>query len=303
MLITAAALEALRTGFKKTFNDAYSTMLVDSFYRDVATVVSSSTASETYGWLGDFPDMREWIGDRVIKDMAETGYTIVNKDWESTVGVKAAQIEDDNLGMYTPMVQAMGQAAARKPDQMVAELMKTGDASVCYDGQYFFDTDHPVYPNHDGTGVASTISNMQAGTNPAWYLLDTTRPLKPFIFQERKKPRFEAKTDPKTSDSVFMSNKYMYGADARFNVGYGFWQCAYMSKATLNSDNLDLAIQAMMEFKADGDRPLGITPNVLVVPPALRSAANQTVKVMLGAGGASNPNYNAVDVKVVSWLA
>lgn len=303
MIITAAVLQALRTGFKKTFNDAYATMKATTFYTDVSTIVSSSTASETYGWLGDFPDMIEWVGDRTVKDMKESGYTIANKDWESTVGVKATQIEDDNLGMFTPMVEAMGHAAARKPDQLIAALIKAADATTCYDGQYFFDTDHPVYPNHDGTGVAATVSNMQAGVGVPWYLLDTTRPLKPFIFQERKKPRFEAKTDPKTSDSVFITNKYMYGADARFNVGYGFWQCAYMSKAALTSDNLDLAIQAMMEFKGDGDRPLGITPNLLVIPPAHRSAANKTIKVMLGDGGASNPNYKAVDVKVVPWLA
>lgn len=302
-IITAALLQALRTGFAKAFNDAYATMKATTFYTDVATIVPSSTASETYGWLGDFPDMREWIGDRVVKDMKESGYQITNKTWESTVGVSRDSIEDDNLGIYTPMIQAMGHTAARRPDLMIADLMKTGTANLCYDGQNFFDTDHPVYPNHDGTGVAATVSNFTDGVNPAWFLLDTSRPLKPFIFQERRKPTFEAKTDPGKSDTVFISNKYLYGVDARDNAGYGFWQCAYMSKDVLNSDNLDAAIQAMMEFKADGNRPLGIMPNLLVVPPALRSAANKTVKVMLGDGGASNPNYEAVDVKVVPWLA
>lgn len=302
-IITAALLQALRTGFNKAFNDAYATMKATTFYTDVATIVPSSTASETYGWLGDFPDMREWIGDRVVKDMKESGYQIANKTWESTVGVSRDSIEDDNLGIYTPMIQAMGHAAARRPDLMIAELMKNGGANLCYDGQNFFDTDHPVYPNHDGTGVAATVSNFTDGVSPAWFLLDTSRPLKPFIFQERRKPSFEAKTDPRNSDTVFLSNKFLYGVDARDNAGYGFWQCAYMSKAVLNSDNLDAAIQEMMEFKADGDRPLGIMPNLLVVPPALRSAANKTVKVMLGDGGASNPNYEAVDVKVVPWLA
>jgi len=302
-IITAALLNALRTGFKKTFDDAFNTMRAESFYADVATVVPSTTASETYGWLGDFPDLREWVGDRVVKDMKESGYQIVNKEWESTVGVKRPQIEDDNLGIYTPMVQAMGHSAARHPDRMIADLIKTGDANLCYDGQNFFDIDHPVYPNHDGTGVAATIANMVAGVGPAWYLLDTTRPLKPFIFQERMKPEFEAKTDPRNSDAVFTSNQFQYGVYSRHNVGYGFWQCAFMSKDTLNGDNLDAAIAAMMAFKADGDRPLGITPNLLVVPPALRAAANKTVKVMLTDGGASNANYEAVDVKVVPWLA
>ena len=67
--------------------------------------------------------------------------------------------------------------------------------------------------------------------------------------------------------------------------------------------DLDAAIAAMMSFKGDGDRPLGITPTLLVVPPALRAAANKTVKVMLAEGGASNANYDAVKVLVTPWLA
>jgi len=78
-IITASLLEALRTGFKKTFEDAYASMKATTFYTDVSTIVPSTTASETYGWLGDFPDLREWVGDRVVKDMKESGYQIVNK--------------------------------------------------------------------------------------------------------------------------------------------------------------------------------------------------------------------------------
>lgn len=304
-IITAALLEALRVGFKRQFDDTFRTMRADTFFADVATTVPSTTKSETYGWLGDFPDLREWVGDRVVKDMKESGYSISNKEWESTVGVGRPQIEDDNLGIYGPMIQAMAQSAARHPDILISSLMNTGEASLCYDGQNFFDTDHPVYPEHDGIGVAATVSNYDDGggaPGPAWYLLDTSRPLRPFIFQERMKPEFEAKTDPKTSDVVFTSNKFQYGTYARHNVGYGFWQCAYKSKAPLNGDTLDAAISAMMGFKADGDRPMGIMPNLLVVPGTLRSAANKTVKVMLGEGGASNANYEAVDVLVSRWL-
>jgi len=168
-------------------------------------------------------------------------------------------------------------------------------------GPYIFASN----PNHDGTGTPATVANYDdnAGSGTPWYLFDTSRPLKPFIFQERKRPEFEVKTDPRTSDAVFTSNQFQCGVYARHNVGYGFWQCAYASRKTLNSDNLDAAIQAMMEFTADGGRPLGIMPNLLVVPPALRSAANKTVEVMLGGGGASNPNYKAVEVKVIPWLA
>lgn len=305
-IVTAAILEALRTGLRLEYNTAYKAALGSTFFRDVATTVPSTSKSNTYGWLGDFPDMREWVGDRVVKDMKEHGYEIVNKLFESTVGVQRVQIEDDNLGIYTPMAQAMGQAAAVHPDKLIAALLAAGESTLCYDGQNFFDTDHPVYPNHDGTGTAETVSNYVDGgasPGPGWYLLDTSKPLRPLIFQERVKPEFESLTDPTSSEDAFTKDLYKYGVRARNNVGFGFWQLAFKSKAALDDASFDAAMAAMMSIKKDGGDPMGVTPNLLVVPPALRSDASAVVEVMLKAGGASNPNYKAVDVKVVPWLA
>lgn len=303
MIITNATLEAIRVGFKREFDTHYAQMMASTFHQQVATTVPSTNLTETYGWLGDFPDLIEWVGERVVKDMQESAYQITNKTWEATVGVLRDRIEDDQLGFYTPMVRSMAASAARKPDQLIAGLMKAGTTTLCYDGQNFFDTDHPVYANHDGTGAASTVSNYDAGDgSPGWFLMDTTMPLRPFIHQQRRAPAFTTKTSQQNSDYVFTNNRFLYGADCRMNVGFGFWQTCYFSKAPLTSDNLDVAIQAMMEFEGDGGRPLGVMPNLLVVGPANRAAANRVVKAMLGDGGASNPNYEAVDVVVTPWL-
>lgn len=84
-VITAAILQALNTGVKKNFQDGYKQMSAASFWQQVATLVPSTTASNTYGWLGDFPKMREWVGDRVVKDIKESGYAITNKLYEATL--------------------------------------------------------------------------------------------------------------------------------------------------------------------------------------------------------------------------
>jgi len=306
-MITNAVLNDLRTMSRREFRAGFDGMMPMTFYRDAAMVIPSTTASNTYDWLGDFPELVEWIGDRAIKGMKEDAYQISNRLFEKTVGIKRTHIEDDTLGTYSVRFQRMGQAAARHPDIMVAELMKGGHAALCYDGQNFFDTEHPVFPNHDGTGVASTWSNYDDNdgdtSTPAWYLLDASDAILPFIFQERTKPDLESKENSSTSDEVFMKDQYLYGIRYRCNAGYGFPQKAYKSHLPLNGDTLDAAIAAMMSVKGDGDRPLGITPTRLIVPPALRAAANKTVKVMLGEGGASNANFEAVDVRVTSWLA
>ena len=78
-----------------------------SQYLQIATVVPSTTGSEEYDWLGQLPGLREWIGDRVIKDMKENGYTIANKLYESTVAVKRSRhgclIKRSSLTCTSPM--------------------------------------------------------------------------------------------------------------------------------------------------------------------------------------------------------
>lgn len=300
-IITPALLSALNTGFKKDYQDAFEAMRAASVYQKIATVVPSATASNTYGWLGQFPAFREWVGDRVIKDMAAHGYAITNKSWEATVGVKRTDIEDDAVGVYRPLMAEMGRAAAAFPDELVFGLLKAGESTLCFDGQNFFDTDHPVYPNVDGTGSPALVSNLQAGTETPWYLLDASRAIKPLIYQERKVPEFVAMT--KSDDErVFTSNEYRYGVDLRANAGFGFWQMAYQSKAALTPENYAAARTAMMSLKADGGRPLGIRPTLLVVPPSLEAAARAIVGSQLTTGGATNPWYGTAEVIVTPHL-
>ena len=299
-IITPALLSGLRTGFSKAFQDALTATPTD--WEKVATRVPSSSTSNTYGWLGQFPALREWVGDRVLKDMAAQAYQVQNKLYEGTVAVKRTDIEDDNVGVYTPLFSEMGRAAKAHADQLVFALLAAGETTTCYDGQNFFDTDHPVYPNVDGTGTATLVSNLQAGTGPAWYLLDTSRALKPLIFQERTAPELEALTSTQ-DEMVFMSDTYRYGIRYRCNAGFGFWQQAYKSKAALDAANFNAAMAAMMQAKADGGRPLGVKPTTLVVPPALRADAMALIEAQLITGGVSNPNYKAVEVIVSPWLA
>lgn len=303
MMVTAASLTALQVGFKKNFQDAFTATRPNADFTRVATVINSTSKSETYGWLGKFPKMREWVGDRVIKDMEAKGYTITNKDFEATVGVDRNDIEDDNLGVYGPLMQEMGVSAAQQPDDLTFGLMAQGTTETCYDGQYFFDTDHPSFNESGGAITVSNVDASGAAGNPWWYLLDVTRPLKPMVYQERKKPQFVSKTDPQNSDHVFMKKEFLYGVDARCNVGFGLWQMAYASNVALNGDSLDAAIEKMRGLRDRNGRPLGIKPSLLVVGPKLRSAANKTVKVMLGEGGASNANYEAVEVLDTPWVA
>lgn len=296
MMINQHTLTALFVGVKTAFNGGFRD--AKPLWNRIATLSPSSTSTEEYGWLGQYPRLREWLGDRHVKNIAAHGYAIKNKKFESTVAIPREAIEDDSHGVYTPLFQEMGYAAATHPDELVLALLASGFTTECYDKQFFFDTDHPVL---NAAGVETSVSNMQSGTGAPWFLLDVSRPLKPVIFQKRRDYDIKAMTKA-DDESVFMRDDYRYGIDARCNVGFGFWQQAFGSKATLDQTNFDAAVAAGMAFKSDEGRPLGINFNLLVCGPSNRAAARATVEVARLAGGADNPNYKAVEVLVVPWL-
>ena len=192
----------------------------------------------------------------------------------------------------------MGQTTRRHPEEMIFGLLASGFATNCYDGQFFFDTDHPVT---DAEGNTLSISNHQGGSGTPWYLMDTSRSIKPLIWQEREKYEFQQLTRD-DDDYVFTNDKYLYGIRARVNAGFGLWQLAYGSKQALTAANYAAARAAMMGLTTDGGRKLGVTPTVLVVPPALESDALTLLNTEYATGGASNPWKGTAAVIVTPYL-
>lgn len=81
-------------------------------------------------------------------------------------------------------------------------------------------------------GTAEVLVVPELIYNPEmWFLLCTKKAIKPFIFQNRKKPQFVTK-DSLTDDNVFYNNEVIYGVDMRCNAGYGLWQLACGSDGT-----------------------------------------------------------------------
>jgi phage major head subunit gpT-like protein len=296
MEINRANLAHLFTGYKTAFQKAFTEVTSD--YKQIALTVPSTTSKESYPWLGQTTGFREWIGDRVLQNLALHDYTIKNKSFENTVVVSRDAIEDDSYGIFTPLMSQLGQDAAEHPDTLVFEQLANGFTRKGYDGQNFFDTDHPVI--RDGKEVS--VSNFQGGTGTPWFLLDITRVIKPLIFQKRRNYNFVTMTDDK-DENVFMRKEFVYGSDARVNVGFGLWQLAYASREPLTAQAFNDAYAAMQSFKGDHGRPLNIRPKLLVVPPALRATALEVVKAERNAAGATNINRDVVDVLPTAWLA
>ncbi len=303
MLVSQATLNALTNNFNLAFQSGYDSV-VNLWWKDIAMMIPSSTSQETHAWLSKLPQMREWVGERVVNAISTHAQVVKNKAFESTLEVDRFDIEDDQYGVYAPIARSMGETAALWPNSLILSAMQTAHSTLCYDGQNFFDTDHPVdrvpgqvatgtqrnywssskaltpdnyqdvratmmgyqgengiplgvYPQtlvvppqlevqarliceaeytgittQGGLTVNGSTTNVLRGTAKvvvipqlsneptAWYLLDNTRSIKPFIFQQRMAPEFVNLTSASQSEHVLLKNKFLYAATAR-GAGFG----------------------------------------------------------------------------------
>jgi len=74
--------------------------------------------------------------------------------------------------------------------------------------------------------VVPELSN-QATT---WYLLDTTKGFKPFVFQQRQAPNMITLRDP-SNENVFKRKKFVFGVDTRGNAAGGLYFLAAKAAA------------------------------------------------------------------------
>jgi len=292
MIVNQAAI----SGIYKSFNTLFQSALDQAKpVKDrVAMTVPSNARSNTYAWIDNLPMLREWLGERVVRDLAAHGYEIVNKNYEGTVSVDRNDIEDDQIGAYRPIIEMLAYNAAMHPDKLIFDLLASGFTSTCFDGQYFFDTDHPV--------AGSSVSNYGGGSSSPWYLLCTSFPVRPLIFQSRQTPKFVS-MDRETDENVFMRRKFIYGVESRCSVGFGLWQLAYGSKQTLDTTNYASARAAMMGLRNEEGTPLGIVPSLLVVGRTGEAAGKAIVDAQFNPDGGSNVWFRSAELLVVPWLA
>lgn len=126
-------------------------------------LVQSNQESETYKWLGMAPAMREWVGGRLAKGFRDNGITITNKTFEATLEVLLDELRRDKTGQVMVRVRELAERTNAHWAKLLSTLIIAGEAATCYDGQYFFDTDHA----EGDSGTQSNDISYNAGTTTA----------------------------------------------------------------------------------------------------------------------------------------
>lgn len=117
MDINANTLRGIYTALSTAYNVRFDA--IAALYNTVAMTVPSTTAMNEYPRMDDLPGFREWIGDRLVHDLSAQTYIVRNREFEKTISIKRSQIEDDQIGIFTPVAGQMGQDAAQFPDSLV----------------------------------------------------------------------------------------------------------------------------------------------------------------------------------------
>lgn len=310
-MLQSSQLASTRVGLNAIFQASFNAVNASSlWYQSLATEQNSTDASELYYFQNVFPRLEKWVGVRTFNKIKLDDYLLTNESFQGGFEIPTEVIEDDKLGSFTGATQNLGQRAKLWPNDLIRAAVIAGGSSLCYDGQYFFDTDHPllvpgaadatqlnlhtgtaltaanlaavhtlmairkgsdglplsVTPNllivpeslrftakrileADLVGYLSNASSVASDTNimkglvgllvipeldassaTTWYLADTTKPLKPLIFQSRRMPtRLDILNRP-TDSNVFNDKVVFVGVDARGAAGFGLWQL--MDKCT-----------------------------------------------------------------------
>lgn len=318
-MINADILHILWKQLSKRFEEGFGAgedKNVDSF----VTTMPLGTATMRFDWLGDFHEMRKWVGPRIFKQLESKTYEAGYDEYEVSHRVKRRDIRDNTVGMYDMQAFEGGRGAALLKPRLVCEALDNGTTGLCYDGQPFFDDEHPIGEDGDESLVSNYYDAGGAQAAHPWYLADLSRGLKPIIALDREAPTyvsFQNLSDP----SVFYNKEFLFGANASMGTAYGLWQQMIRCEADVTVDKLLALRLAMTEFRGDfkneaGRRKKqGFNATHIIYGASNRDRIetilnNQQITTFSGNPlapggtdtGKQNPAYKAFTPLCVSWL-
>jgi phage major head subunit gpT-like protein len=147
----------------------------------VSNLFTSDQASETYAFLGQSPAMREWIGGRQAKGLSSNSIILPNRHFEATLEIAVRDARRDKTPQIRARVEELADRTVSHWGSLLSQLLLAGETTACYDGQFFFDTDHqegdsPVQSNDIQFDISDAPTIAASGakgtpTNPGVEIL------------------------------------------------------------------------------------------------------------------------------------
>jgi len=182
--------KGLRTEFMTAFNNGENPA-------DVMPMIMETTStsdSEKYGWLGESPQMREWLDERKLSGLADFDYSIPNKDYEATLKVNRNVMEDDQLGAVKLRVKDLAIRAKTFPRKLLFDQIAAGVTNLGYDGVAFFSASHNESGSAQSNIVSGTLSTAYTDATFAADFISARARMRSFV-DDQGEPRNEGDMD------------------------------------------------------------------------------------------------------------
>ena len=138
-------------------------------YGDLCTTIPMQTRQVTQGWIDRVPQMRKWLGNRVVNSVVSLAKPYLAEPYEHTMSLSKWDIIDNMLFNFNMAVSMQGEAVAKQPDKLLWDFTQVAasNAALGYDGVPVYSTVHPILNGYAGgvpAGTPATQSNLALNT-------------------------------------------------------------------------------------------------------------------------------------------
>ncbi len=126
------------------------------------TPFESDQDSEDYAWMGMVPQMSKKQGENKFTQFRATDWAVKNVEYQGGIAIPKKHILYDKTTQVQTRVNELADRTTAHWWTLVAPLIVNGESVDCYDGQYFFDTDHV----EGKSGTQSNKINADISTYP-----------------------------------------------------------------------------------------------------------------------------------------
>lgn len=135
-------------------------------------VLRTEDNEELYAWLGQVPRLTKFSGKNKFDELNEFDWAVSNEKYQNGLRLPRYWIENDKTDMVNLRVGEFADAANSHWIDIFFTLLLGAEAGICYDGQFFFDTDH----SEGESGVQANKGDVSLATIPASVTGSPTNP-------------------------------------------------------------------------------------------------------------------------------
>lgn len=168
-------IQGARAGFLQALKDT------PQQWQRIANAFPMSAKTIDLVDLGAAPMPKNSASGTTFQDFIEKTLQVTPLDWDITVHITHNAMMDDQTASLANRVRGAGANFNKHMDKLVFQALDAGDGStygLCYDGQYFFDSDHVDKGGNYQTAqdnvsaLALTLDNFETIRTTMWTVVD-----------------------------------------------------------------------------------------------------------------------------------